>query len=148
MYNEHAVMSRYGRTPAELEHVRNYLAMLKVAMSPDGELLAGDAFERLLHGLGIADSVAKEINAFSTKDVTVKQIVPAMRPDGQLARLLLRDAIDLMGQDGVYTMKERELIARLASELGVGLVTVGVIETLVGLERGGARLHSVLFFSK
>lgn len=144
MYDRHAVMSRYGRTPDEDAHALNYLKMLKIVMSRDGELRDAEAFETFLHGLGIAAELVAQVDAFATAGVTPKHVVPAMRDDGQLARLLIRDAIELMSQDGVYTFKERHAIAQLGHQLGVRLPTVRALETLVELERSAARLHQAL----
>lgn len=147
-YDHHAVNTRYGRTPETDEHALNYLKMLKIVMSMDGELSDVAAFESFLHGLGIADEFTKQVDAFSANGVAVKDVVPDMRHDGQLARLLVRDAVALMSQDGVYRVIERATVAKLACELGVGMGTVASIETLVELERSAARLHQALFHAE
>ena len=141
-YNEYAVTQRYGQTPSR-DLTLGYLKALKVIIGADGEIADAEmaALQDLMQEMGVAADIATEIDEFDYETGKLEEVLPNMKPGGRRARLLLRDAVQIVRADGIYAVEEQAAVAKTAELLKVGSGTLKAIEALVELEEAAAKLH-------
>lgn len=144
-FNEYAVQQRYGRAPKR-EQAVGYLKALKVIIGADGEIAEEEknAFMRLMERMGAATDIVEEIEEFDFTTATLETVLPSMKPGGLRARMLLRDAVQIVRADGVYAVEEQAAVQRAAELLGLKTAFVSSIEALVELEEAVAKLTKSL----
>lgn len=149
-FDQTAVAQRYGRLPKSDAEALTYLKALKVIVSADGVLAEAEAkaLHKGLERIGASKDVAKQIDSFDVKGVSLDSVLPQFKPGGLRARMLLRDAIEISRADGHYAAEEKAAVAKAARLLGVDDMALKAIETLVELEHAAKHLRKALFPKK
>lgn len=144
-YDQTAVKQRYGKTPS-VEQSLGYLKALKVIIGADGDIADAEltALKKGMQRMGATEDVVNTILDFNIQGVSLESVLPDLKKGGKRARMLIRDAVELSGADGVYAKAEKEAVAKAAQLLGVPAETVKALESLVELEHAARRLRKAL----
>ncbi len=128
------------------QHLLGYLKALKIVIAADGAASDREvqALRVGMRYMGVPEIVRQQIEDFDPRQTRLIQVLPGFRLGGIEARYLLRDAIELASSDGVYAQAERNAVHRIAKILGVSPELLGVLETLVELERAARRLKKAV----
>ena len=123
----------YGVDSIDAEDNAKYAQALMIIAGADGDV-SDDEWEWFYgrgHAMGVPDSVLESFKSFDWRNARLEDYVGT---NSAVARILLYDAINMSGADGVYSDAESRAVRKAASLMGVSEDVVDAIEGIVETE--------------